>query len=89
MKRSRRNILKRGSLAFAATGFLSRVDKVAGMQSITSSGGFTQTLKAQSSGASEKLLVQPKPGEEGPPQPATMDRLPLEWNKQTVARFKE
>ena len=89
MKRSRRDILKRGSLAFAATGFLSRVDKVAGMQSTPSTAGVTQTLKAQSSGASEKLLLQPKPGEEGPPQPATTDRLPLEWNKQAVGRFKD
>jgi len=32
--------------------------------------------------------VAPRAGEEGPPDPAKVDRLPLDWNKQTVARFK-
>jgi len=45
--------------------------------------------KEPRTGASEKLLLGPTPGEEGPPEPAKYDRLPLEWNKQTVARFKE
>ncbi len=89
MKRSRREILKGGSLAVVGGGFLSRVDKVAAMQSTPTNLSWTQNLKAQSSGTSEKLLLASKPGEEGPPQPATTDRLPLEWNKQAVRRLKD
>jgi Xaa-Pro dipeptidase len=47
------------------------------------------SLKAQATGASEKLLLGAKAGEEGPPAPATYDRLPLEWNRATVKRFKD
>jgi Xaa-Pro aminopeptidase len=35
------------------------------------------------------MLLGPRPGEEGPPEPAKYDRLPLEWNKATVKRFKD
>ena len=45
-------------------------------------------LRQQASGTSEALLVKPTLGEEGPAAPATADRLTLEWNKQTVQRFK-
>ncbi len=89
MKRSRREILKGGSVAIVGGEFLSRVDRVAAMQSRESGPSLTQNLKTQSSGTSEKLLLGPKPGEEGPPQPATIDRLPLEWNKQAVRRLKD
>ncbi|MCP4707649.1 MAG: aminopeptidase P family protein, partial [Planctomycetes bacterium] len=37
---------------------------------------------------SEKLLLPVQTGEDTPPKPATFDRLPLEWNKRTVRRFK-
>ena len=40
-------------------------------------------------GPSQKMLLGPTAGEEGPPQPATYDRLPLEWNKGRVKLFKE
>ncbi len=33
--------------------------------------------------------MAPKAGEEGPPAPATYDRLSLDWNKATVKRFKD
>src|SRR5439155_1426942 len=45
--------------------------------------------RAAATSASEKLFVAPRPGEEGPPAPATYDRLPLDWNKSTVKRFKD
>src|SRR5579859_2841493 len=41
------------------------------------------------SGPSQKMLLGPTPGEEGPPQPAAYDRLPLSWNKERVRLFKE
>lgn len=85
MPTSRRGWLKGGFTALGA-GFLSRVDKVAAMQGPPS---LTKTLKGQASGESEKLLLKPQAGEEGPPEPAKYDRLPLEWNKATVGRFKD
>jgi Xaa-Pro aminopeptidase len=69
------------------SGFLGRLDKVAAAQSTVPS--LTASLKSQAGGASADLLLGPQPGEEGPPEPADYDRLPLEWNKRTVARFKE
>jgi len=48
-----------------------------------------EIVKSRATGASEKLLLGPTPGEEVRRKPAKYDRLPLEWNKQTVARFKE
>ena len=65
------------------------MDKIDGMQTEGSGGSLAEIVKRRSTGASEKLLLGPAPGEEGPPEPAKVDRLPLEWNKQTVARFKE
>ncbi len=84
---SRRQILKSSGLALLGAGFLSRFDRVAAAQETSES--LTAIVKAQSGGPSEKLLLGPTPGEEGPPAPATYDRLPLRWNKQTVARFKD
>jgi len=90
MNRNRRNVLKSGSLALLGGGLFKRMDRVDGLQSSPSKGqSLTDIVKSRATGASEKLLVQPVPGEEGPPQPATADRLPLDWNKQTLARFRE
>ena len=83
---TRRQTLKGGALALLGSGFLGRVDKVTAMQTPLS---MTDALKQQATGASERLLIGPTPGEEGPPEPATYDRLPLEWNKSTVKRFKD
>jgi len=85
MPTRRRDWLKRGGLALGA-GFLGRVDRVAALQKPPS---LAATLKAQAGGGSAKLLLGPQPGEEGPPEPAHFDRLPLEWNKATVKRFKD
>ena len=91
MNRNRRDVLKGTSLALLGGGLFKRMDKVDGLQSSSSGKGqsLTDIVKSRSTGASEKLFVQPVPGEEGPPQPATADRLPLDWNKQTLARFRE
>ena len=83
MKFGRRQLIGSGGLAFLGGGFLSRFDRVADAQSAPS---LTETLRKQAGGASEKLLLGPQPGEEGPPEPATYDRLPLEWNRRTVQR---
>ena len=85
MSTDRRGWLK-GSLTALGAGFLSRVDKVAAAQAAPS---LTRTLKDQARGESEKMLLGPRAGEEGPPEPAKYDRLPLEWNKATVKRFKD
>ena len=89
MHPDRRQILKSASTALMGGGLLSRMDKVAGMQSVASRLSLAQIVNQRASGASEKLLLSPTTGEEGPPQPATVDRLPLEWNKERVRRFKE
>ena len=83
---TRRQTLKGGALALLGSGFIGRVDKVAAMQKPLS---MTDALKGQAKGTSEALMLGPTPGEEGPPEPATYDRLPLEWNKRTVQRFKD
>ena len=83
----RRDLLKSGGLALLGSGFLTRVDRVAAAQGRAPT--LTSVVNAQGGGPSEKLLLGPRAGEEGPPQPATADRLPLAWNKATVARFKE
>ena len=85
MKHNRREILKSGSMALLGGGLFSRMDKVAAMQQSAPTPNFTAALKSQGSGPSQSLLLGPTPGEEGPPQPTTADRLPLEWNKQTDA----
>lgn len=87
MNTTRRHWLKGGGFALLGTGFFSRLESVAAQQRRPIS--LTQSLQMQSRGSSEALLLGPQPGEEGPPPPATADRLPLEWNKATVARFKE
>src|SRR5262245_45921665 len=83
----RRDWLKSGGLAALGAGFLARFDRVAAAAGAPPS--LSKALNDQASGQSEKLLLKPKPGEEGPPEPARYDRLPLEWNRATVARFKE
>lgn len=83
---SRRELMKGGGLALLGSGFLARVDKVAAMQSTSPT--LTGLLNEQATGNSEALLLRPQPGAEGPPEPATYDRLPIEWNKATVERFK-
>src|SRR5262245_65899296 len=87
MPTDRRFWLK-GSLTALGAGLLSRVDKVAAMQGAASP-SLTKSLKDQARGESEKLLLKPRPGEEGPPEPAKADRLPLDWNKATVKRLKD
>lgn len=88
MQTTRRQMLTGGTLALLGGGFLSRLDKVAAMQS-GSPPSLARTLTGQATGTSEALLLKPTPGEEGPPKPADYDRLPLEWNKRTVKRFKD
>jgi Xaa-Pro aminopeptidase len=82
----RRDVVKGGLLGALGAGFLSRVERVAALQKPAS---LTATLNAQATGASEALFIKPQPAEEGPPEPAGADRLPLAWNKKTVARFKD
>ena len=89
MKHTRRQVLKQGSFAALGAGFLSRVDRVAAMQARPTPAPLVHMLQSQATGASEMLLLKGTPGEEGPPQPTTADRLPLEWNKRTVQRFKD
>src|SRR5215470_11194801 len=88
MNRNRRELLKGGTVALFGSGFFSRMDRVDGMQSSAATPALTDLLKARATGKSEALLVAPRAGEEGPPDPAKVDRLSLDWNKQTVARFK-
>jgi Xaa-Pro aminopeptidase len=83
----RRRWLRGGGLAALGAGFVSRFDRVAAAQARPPS--LTAALTGQARGASEKLLLGPRPGEEGPPEPARYDRLPLAWNKATVQRFKD
>src|SRR6476659_5861070 len=87
MKTSRRDFAQKSGLGLLSAGFLARVDKVAAAQ--TSSSSMFDFLRQQTTGTSEALLLKPSAGEEGPPAPATDDRLTLDWNKHTVARFKE
>ena len=86
MNQDRRRLLQGGGLALLGGGFFSRLDRVAAAQPLLPS--LTETLAKQPGDASAKLLLGPKEGEEGPPEPATYDRLPLDWNKKTVQRFK-
>jgi Xaa-Pro dipeptidase len=89
MIKSRRRFLAGGGMSVVGAGFLTRVDKVAAMQSAPPT-SLRQVLAEQARrGRSEALLLKPDPGAEGPPVPAKADRLPLEWNRATVKRFKE
>jgi len=88
MELNRRRWIKGGGLALLGSGLLSRVDRVAAMQTARAS-SLTRTLgESFKGGKSESLLLRPQPGEEGPPAPATFDRLSLDWNKATVGRLK-
>ena len=88
MDNTRRSWITGSGLALLGTGFLSRVEAVAAMQGASPSlkSSLNQQAKA---GSSEALLLKPQAGEEGPPDPAKYDRLPLEWNKACVKRFFE
>lgn len=88
MNRYRRDLLKGGTVALFGSGFFSRMDRVDGMQTQGTGASLTDILKSHASGKSEALLVAPRAGAEGPPEAAKYDRLSLDWNKQTVARFK-
>lgn len=85
MNPTRRDLLRGGAAGILGAGFFGRVERVAALQPPV---GLTETLRKQTTGASEQLLLGPTESEEGPPAPADYDRLPLSWNKQTVARFK-
>ncbi len=84
MNPNRRQILKGGAVAALGAGFMTRLDHVAAKQRLASLTEIVDEVR----GSSAKLLLGPEEGEEGPPEPATDDRLPLDWNKKTVARFK-
>ena len=87
MKTSRRQFALKSGLGVLGAGFLARVDKVAAAQ--TSASSMFDLLQKQATGKSETLLLKATPGEEGPPAPTTDDRLSLDWNKRTVAHFKQ
>ena len=87
MRTDRRRLLKDGSLAALGAGFLSRFERTASAQGRPPS--LRAVLAGQAKGPSEKMLLGPTPGEEGPPAAATADRLPRAWNEATVRRFKE
>ncbi len=79
--------MRGGTLAALGGGFLGRVDRVAAQQKPAT---LREHLRAQARGTSAALLLGPKKeDEEGPPPPADYDRLPLEWHRRTVARFKD
>jgi Xaa-Pro aminopeptidase len=86
MNESRRQWLKGSGLALLGSGFVSRVDRVAAAQP---SSLRTQLAAEAKAGTSAKQLLGPQPGEEGPPEPAKADRLPLDWNRAVVKRFRE
>lgn len=85
---NRRRVVKGGGLALLGSGFLSRAERVAAMQAPSRPSLKGTLADAARAGQSEALLLKPRPGEEGPPAPATYDRLSLEWNKATVGRLK-
>ena len=87
MKTSRRRFALGGGLGLLGAGFWSRLDKVAA--SASSNPAMFKLLQEQATGRSESLLLKPKAGEEGPPEPAIEDRLSLDWNRRTVQRFKQ
>jgi Xaa-Pro dipeptidase len=82
----RRQLIKASGLGVLGSAFLARVDRVAAAQPSSLRSLLAEQAKA---GTSAKLLLGPTPGEEGPPDPTKADRLPLEWNKAAVARFKD
>jgi Xaa-Pro dipeptidase len=87
MNDARRSLLKGSASGLLGAAFLSRMDRVSAQQKKPS---LKATLAAEAkAGRSEALLLKAHSGEEGPPEPARADRLPLEWNKATVKRFFE
>src|SRR5262249_20644166 len=86
MIKGRRQWLKASGLTLLGSGFLARVDKVAAAQPSSLRSLLASQGKA---GTSSRLLLSPTPGEEGPPEPAKADRLPLEWNKAVIGHFKD
>lgn len=94
MASSRRQWLQHGGLAVLGSGFLSRVDQVAALQPGPQRGAapppsLRTVLGGQATGPSRSLLLAPTLGAEGPPAPAKYDRLPIEWNRAVVQRFKD
>jgi Xaa-Pro dipeptidase len=91
MHASRREWLRDGTAAVLGAGFLSRVERVAALQPAPpmASDTLRGVLSSQATGKSEALLLGPAKGEEGPPKPATYDRLPLQWNKAVTQRLKD
>jgi Xaa-Pro dipeptidase len=87
MNLRRRQLFAKSGVGLLGAGFMSRVDRVAAMQPPHTS--LTEQVSKEASGASARMLLRPTPGEEGPPEPARFDRLPLEWNKRTVSHFKQ
>ena len=86
MDEGRRRWLTGSGLALLGSGFLNRVDRVAAAQPSSLRARLADEAKA---GTSLKQMLGPQPGEEGPPEPTKADRLPLEWNKAVVKRFRE
>ncbi len=72
MHPDRRKILKSASAALMGGGLLSRMDRVAGMQSAASRASLAQIVNQRATGASERLLRQPRVREKkvrrSPPQ---------------------
>jgi Xaa-Pro dipeptidase len=87
MNLRRRQLFAKSGMGLLGASFISRVDRVAAMQPAQTS--LTEQVKKEAGGASAAMLLRPTPGEEGPPEPAQFDRLPLEWNRRTVSRFKQ
>ena len=89
---NRRGMLRGAGLAVLGSGFLARVDRVEAMQASASSSSsqssLTAAVRARATGKSERLFIKPQSDAEGPPAPAKVDRLPLDWNRRTVERFK-
>ena len=75
---TRRQLLGGSALTLFGSGFGSRLDKVVAMQK-GAAASLADTLKHQSNGPSQSLLLKPLAGAEGPPAPADFDRLPLDW----------
>ena len=63
MNMNRRSWVK--GAALVGSGFLSRIDRVAAAQKAPV---LRDVLRAEATGASEKLFVPPRPGEEAPPR---------------------
>jgi len=81
---ARRNAMKFTALGLIGAGIFARTEKVAAMQASPRS--ITGRLKPTGQGPSQKLLLPASyGGRNQPPQPATYDRLPMEWNKGRMA----